>query len=121
MTGSEAIRRIMKEKHITQTEMARILGTNQSTVGTYLRSANMRSDTMVMLADKCGYDLVLVDRLNGSHMYKIGEDDELYSQVVIRDKSVYGQADDDKLEETIRRVVHEEMRKAAEDTPPRSE
>ena len=63
MTGKEALRHAMKEKHLTQQEVANRAGyMRQSNVSEILRSDNPRIDKMVQILNACGYDLVMVDR-----------------------------------------------------------
>ena len=63
MTGKEAMRYAMSEKHVTQQEVANRAGyVRQTNVSEVLRSENARVDNMVRILNACGYDLVMVDR-----------------------------------------------------------
>lgn len=65
MTGREAMRFAMSEKHITQQEVANRAGyVRQTNVSGVLRSDNARVDNMVRILNACGYDLVMIDREN---------------------------------------------------------
>lgn len=63
MTGKEAMRYAMSEKHMTQQSVANKAGyVRQTNVSEILRSDNARVDNLVRILNACGYDLVMVDR-----------------------------------------------------------
>ena len=63
MTGTEALRYAMYEKHLSQQKVADLAGyLRQTNVSGVLRSNNPRIDNMVRILNACGYDLVMVDR-----------------------------------------------------------
>ena len=63
MTGKEAMRYAIKEKRMTQQEIAEKAGyARQTNVSEILRVENARVDSLVRILNACGYDLVMVDR-----------------------------------------------------------
>ena len=63
MGVAETIKKMMKSKKITQTEVAERIGKTQASVAMYLKNANgMRVDNLMNVADACGFDLALVNR-----------------------------------------------------------
>lgn len=63
MTGKEALRYALEEKHVTQQEVANRAGyARQTNVSEVLRSDNARVDNVVRILNACGYDLVMIDR-----------------------------------------------------------
>ena len=63
MTGKEAMRYAIKEKRMTQQEIAEKAGyARQTNVSGVLRVENARVDSLVRILNACGYDLVMVDR-----------------------------------------------------------
>ena len=72
MTGKEAMRFAMSEKHMTQQAIADKAGyARQTNVSEVLRVENARVDSLVRILNACGYDLVMVDREDRSKMYEI--------------------------------------------------
>lgn len=70
MKVSDALKAMMKSRHMTQTDVAEKIGKNQNSVAMYLRNADsMRLDNLMKMANVCGYDVVLVGRGNeGSYV-----------------------------------------------------
>ena len=63
MTGKEAMRYAIKEKRMTQQEIAEKAGyARQTNVSEVLRVENARVDSLVRILNACGYDLVMFDR-----------------------------------------------------------
>ena len=63
MGVAETIKKMMKSKKITQTEVAERIGKTQASVAMYLKNANgLRVDNLMNVADACGFDLALVNR-----------------------------------------------------------
>ena len=72
MTGKEALRFALNEKHLSQQAVADIAGyARQTNVSEVLRSENPRIDNMLRILNACGYDLVMVDRENKEKAYTI--------------------------------------------------
>lgn len=102
MEVSKAIKAMMKKKGLTQTTVAEKIGTNQSNIAMYLKSdMAIKTENLVKIANACGYDLVLTNREDRKDTYVIGEGS------VLPDVSVNG------IEDTIRRIVAEELEKVA--------
>ena len=72
MTGKEAMRYAIKEKRMTQQEIAEKAGyARQTNVSGVLRVENARVDSLVRILNACGYDLVMVDRSDSEKKFII--------------------------------------------------
>ena len=72
MTGKEAMRYAIKEKRMTQQEIAEKAGyARQTNVSEILRVENARVDSLVRILNACGYDLVMVDRSDSEKRFII--------------------------------------------------
>ena len=101
MKVSEAVKKALKSKKITQGGLAEKMGTGQSNVAMYLsRETSMKVDNLMRMANACGYDLVLMDRENANNAYVIGENDE-----------IQGKAGDESFDARVREIVWEELSK----------
>lgn len=104
MTTSDAIKKCMKDKGITQAELAEQLGTKQTNISMYLRSNMvMQVSNLLRMANACGYEVVLVNRKDTGKAYVIGDADEI---------QVQASNDEDDFDARVRRIVAEELAKA---------
>lgn len=101
MKASDAVKKMLKSKKITQTGLAERMGTGQSSVSMYLfRETSMKVENLMRMANACGYDLVLVDREDPKNAYVIGESDEVN----------LGSANDD-FDLRVREIIADELEK----------
>ena len=72
MTGKDAMKYAMAEKHITQKDVAIKAGyVRQSNISEVLRSDNARIDNFIRILNACGYDVEMVDREDREKRYII--------------------------------------------------
>ena len=72
MTGKEAMKFAMAERHMTQQAVADKAGyARQTNVSEVLRVENARVDSLVRILNACGYDLIMVDREDPEKRYEI--------------------------------------------------
>lgn len=71
MTSKEFIKHAMKERGITQGELADRCGyANQTSVSTILNAgSSMMVDSLVMMASELGYDIYGIDREEGNKIH----------------------------------------------------
>lgn len=78
MNAREAIKKAMKSKGVTQTQIADALGLGQSSIAMFLtRDLGMRVENLLKMANACGYELALVDRDASGNAIVIGDTDEI--------------------------------------------
>lgn len=108
MKVSEALKSMMKQKKMTQSEVAEQMGKNQNSVAMYLKNADsMRLDNLMRMVDVCGYDVVLVDRNGDGESYVLGEGSEI-NGTKLPEKVT------EDMREVIRSIVRKELEKAME-------
>ena len=101
MKVSDAVKKAIKSKGVTQSELAERMGTGQSSIAMYLsRETSMKVENLMRMANACGYDLVLVDREDAKNAYVIGENDEVN----------FGPCDVG-FDERVREIIAEELSK----------
>lgn len=106
MKVSEALKSMMKQKKMTQSEVAEQMGKNQNSVAMYLKNADsMRLDNLMRMVDVCGYDVVLVDRNGEGESYVLGEGSE------IKGTKLPEKVTED-MREVVRGIIREEIAKA---------
>lgn len=106
MKVSEALKSMMKQKKMTQSEVAEQMGKNQNSVAMYLKNADsMRLDNLMRMVDVCGYDVVLVDRNGDGESYVLGEGSEIKGTVLPEKMT-------DDMREVVRGMIREEIAKA---------
>lgn len=78
MTIINALKRMMKSKNMTQTDVAARLGKTQSSVAMYLKSGDgMKLESLLKMAETCGYAVVLEDKSGtGKRFVLSGDSDE---------------------------------------------
>ena len=65
MKVQEVAKRVMKDAGMTQTDVAKKSGiAGQSSIGMFLKSKSMRVDSLLIILDACGFELV-ARRANG--------------------------------------------------------
>ena len=107
MTVTEAMKTIMKEKKVTQCELADMIGTKQNNVAMYLKNNyGTKVENLLRMANACGYDVVLFDREKPSHTYVIGDADGVSLSL----SSGKSEKETD-IDDRIRRIVAEEIEK----------
>lgn len=108
MTAQEVAKSIMKITGTTQSKIAEMTGlAGQSSVATFFRSQNMRIDTFMMILNSCGYELVARSEDESMPEFVIGKE--------LRRKAEHaGESEpaDNDMQDMIRRIVAEELRKA---------
>lgn len=133
MDVHEVARRVMKDKKLSQGEVAARAGMKgQSAVGMWLSGKSMRVDNLLKILDACGYDLIVKDRSGENQSYRIsdesGEDiviDGGLSELPLMATPTVPNAPavpttpvqpmaekTETQEELIRRIVQDELRKA---------
>lgn len=106
MKVSEALKSMMKQKKMTQSEVAERMGKNQNSVAMYLKNADsMRLDNLMRMADVCGYDIVLVDRNGEGESYVLGEGSEINGTKLSQKMT-------DDMREVVRGIIREEIANA---------
>ena len=60
-----ALKKVMRAKKITQTDIAEATGTTLSTVRKAMVKTNINTDTLITYADALGCDVALIDRETG--------------------------------------------------------
>lgn len=60
-----ALKKVMRAKKITQTDIAEATGTTLSTVRKAMVKTNINTDTLIAYADALGCDVALIDRETG--------------------------------------------------------
>lgn len=111
MKEQEVIRRVMKEKHMTQTDVAVACGKkNQSYISMLLQGKSMRVDNLVKVLNACGYDLVAIDRSGLGRKFTVtdgaseeDEPDENEATVEDRLRSMIEKMVDEKIRERVGR------------------
>lgn len=74
MTAQEVAKHVMKNASLTQTDVAIACGlAGQSSIGTLLRSKSMRVDSLLLILNACGYELVVRSADGEKPEYVIGE------------------------------------------------
>lgn len=107
MKASDAVKKALKSKGITQNGLADRMGTGQSSVAMYLsRETSMKVENLMRMANACGYDVVLVDRENAKNAYVIGENDEVNLG-----------SGDESFDERVREIIADELAKREVGTP----
>lgn len=77
MEIAEAIKKMFKSKKLTQAEVAEKIGKAQGNISMYLRNAKgLRIDSLMSMADACGYDVVLVDRERQCESIVLGDSEQ---------------------------------------------
>lgn len=106
MKVSEALKSMMKQKKMTQSEVAEQMGKNQNSVAMYLKNADsMRLDNLMRMVDVCGYDVVLVDRNGDGESYVLGDGSEIHGTMLPQKMT-------DGMREVVRGIVREEIANA---------
>lgn len=60
MTLKDCVKGMMKYKHVTQTELVKMIGLNsQSSIGNALGRGNMTVETLVRYCEACGYEVCI--------------------------------------------------------------
>ena len=62
MNAQNMVKSVLKHKHITQQELADMVGKPYNTLRNILYGKNMTCETLEQLADALGCDVVLIDR-----------------------------------------------------------
>lgn len=106
MKEQEVIRRVMKEKQMTQMDVAVACGKkNQSFISMLLQGKSMRVDNLVKVLNACGYDLVAVDRSGLGRKFTVTEEPTEED-----DREENGETLEDRIRSMIEKVVDEKIR-----------
>ena len=115
VTVADAVKAILKSRKTTQMELADKLGTKQNNIAMFLKNNyGMKVENMLRMANACDYDVVLVDRSNPNNTYVIGEADAVQPVVMRENAMPYDPTMDAAFEAAVRRIVAEELAKAAQ-------
>ena len=68
---NDVVRAAMKDRGITQTMLAKEVGTSQNSLSNSINRVRMSVQVLKDLLDAMEYDLVVVDRRNGEEKWKI--------------------------------------------------
>lgn len=105
MKEQEVIRRVMKEKQMTQTDVAVACGKkNQSYISMLLQGKSMRVDNLVKVLNACGYDLVAVDRGGIGRKFTVTEEPTEED-----DLAENGETLEDRIRSMIEKMVDEKI------------
>ena len=100
MRLSEAVKKAVKSKKITQAELGSRIGVTQGGIAMYLRrELNIQVESLLKMVNACGYDLVLVDRDDTKNAFVIGNNDEI------------GELKDADFDERVRKLIDAELDK----------
>lgn len=105
MKEQEVVRRVMKEKQMTQMDVAVACGKkNQSYISMLLQGKSMRVDNLVKVLNACGYDLVAVDRSGIGRKFTVTEEPTEED-----DMAEAGETDEERLRMLIEKIVDEKI------------
>ena len=105
MTVQEVAKQVMKDTHMTQTDVANKAGggVGQSSISMFLKSKSMRVDSLLIILDACGYELVARSKSDKTREYVIdGKEGAANEPVTV----------DPVMADAIRSIVAEELAKA---------
>lgn len=105
MTVQEVAKKVMKDAGMTQTDVANKCGVGQSSIGMFLKSKSMRVDSLLMILNACGYELVVRKGNGKGSEYVIDGKEGVQAENIKVDPAVSN---------AIRAIVAEELAKIAE-------
>lgn len=77
MKIGEAIKRMIKAKGLTQSELAERIGRKQTNVAMYIRSEEgIKLENLMKMAEACGYAVVIEDKSGSGERFVIGDGTE---------------------------------------------
>jgi len=110
MTVQEVAKLVMRISGLTQSDIAKKAGLpGQSTVSMYLRGKSMRVDSLQMILNTCGYELVARSADGKRPEFVIGE--ELRAE----EQKEESKAEETRMREMVKAILEDEMKKAKED------
>jgi len=102
MKVQEVCRAVIKTSGLTQKEIAERHGkSGQSSISMMFQSRSMRVDSLLMILNDCGYDLIARSRNKDLPNYVIGDE--------LNEDYLMNEARFDRLRDIVREVVKEEL------------
>lgn len=74
--GTDIMRRALKEREMTQVDLADKLGVMQSTVSMHFSRIRIGLDVFLNVLDTMEYDVIVVDRKTGEKKWKVIQKEE---------------------------------------------
>ena len=99
MTVQEVAKQVMKDAGMTQADVAKKSGVaGQSTIAMFMKSKAMRVDSLLIILDACGYELVVRDKADHDREYLLDGKE-----------GVRGNQEDGKIERMVKELVKAEL------------
>lgn len=110
MTVQEVAKRVMRDKGLSQGEVANRCGaTGQSMVGMWMQGKSMNVDKLLKILNVCGYEIIVRDKNGKGNMYRISE--ESGEDIVTDGIPASGT---DTIRELVKQFVAEELKASKE-------
>lgn len=106
MKEQEVIRSVMREKQMTQGDVAKACGMKgQSSVSMLLQGKSMRVDNFLKVLNACGYDVIVKDREGRGRSFMVTDGTEGLEA----ESEASGTEQDEKLRELVEKIVEEKI------------